>query len=123
MNYREEYVSQVAAQIVEQGYRAFIAERGDYGFFTDADGTRVVSFSAPLGVLQFSGNYKTSEPQRSGTGWRLMGDDVNCDSLFNESAPKWAVGGATWRYTTLAEHMKMYQSSSKFVEVFAQVAE
>lgn len=121
----QQLIAAIAEQILSQGYRPFIAKRGDYGIFTDADGTRVVSFGSDLGGVNFSGNYKTSAPQLAGTGWPItdnISEPVDCAQIFNSAAPLWATGGAKWRYTTLAEHLKTYQPSSQYEEVTAQVA-
>lgn len=124
MNRNQQLIANIAAEVLKQGYRPFIAKRGDYGFFTDAEGSRVVSFGCDLGSVKFSGNYKTSKPQSTGTGWRMdtIPGEFDCAGLFNASAPIWATSGETWRYTTLAEHLKTYQPSSQYAEVFKQVA-
>lgn len=124
MNHKQQAVAEIAAQIKGQGFRPFIAENGDYGFFTDSDGSKVVSFGHDLGGIHFSGNYKTSAPQTTGTGWRMTDSaygKLDCKNLFAQSAPQWAIRGATWRHTTLAEYLKTYQPSSKFVEFCTEV--
>ncbi len=120
MNTRQQLVAELAEQILEQGYRPFIAKSGEYGFFTDKDGTRVISFGCDLSGVNFSGNYKTSAPRSTGTGWRIadtISGPFDCEQLFNSYAPQWAVGSATWRYATLADHLKTYQASSGYVEM------
>jgi hypothetical protein len=108
------------------GFRVFLAKeswRGGYGFITDADGTRVLSFSFTDGS-SLSGNY--GPPSReSGTGWRMdetpydlkSADDVK-RALYAE-APEWTGRrGRGWKhYTTLAEHLGMYGSSSGYTEI------
>lgn len=120
MNYKQQAIAELAGEIIAQGFRAFIAKDGDYGFYTDAEGTRIVSFSIDLGIIKFSGNYKTSAPQQTGTGWAINYDhnapiDFKC--MFDQYAPRWATGPATWRFTTLAEHLKTYQPSSQYTEI------
>ena len=114
-NYKTEAVAQLAAEIKGAGFRVFLAEKGTYGFFTDAEGTRVVCFQFDLGGFKYSGNYVTSAPRQTGTGWQLADDSFT--GLFNQSAPSWATGGHEWRYTTLAQHLATYQWSSRYVEV------
>lgn len=116
-NYKTEAVQQLAADIKAAGFRVFIAKSGTYGFFTDAEGTRVVSFQYDLSGFKFSGNYKSDQPRSTGTGWDL-GTNLsgNYKGLFNSSAPDWAVRGANWKHTTLAQHLAVYQSSSAYVE-------
>lgn len=70
-DYKTEAIKQLAAEIKRAGFRVFIAERGTYGFYTDTDGTRVVSFQYDLCGMTFSGNYKTSNPRGTGSGWGL----------------------------------------------------
>ncbi len=116
---KKQIIAKLADEIKKQGFRPFIAEKGDYGFFTDAEGSRIVSFGFDLGGIKYSGNYKTSAPNQCGTGWRMeesFNDSPNCDALFKAGAPQWATSGATWRYTTLAEHLATYQQSSKYTE-------
>lgn len=116
-NYKTEAVQQLAAEIKNAGFRVFIAKSGAYGFFTDAEGTRVVSFQYDLGGFKFSGNYVTDQPRSTGTGW-VMGSASrgNYKQLFESYAPEWAVKGAKWKHTTLAQHLATYQASSVYVE-------
>lgn len=114
-NYAKQIIADTAASIKKAGFRVFLAESGTYGFYTDADGSRVVSFQTDLGQLSFSGNYKTNNPSQTGTGWRL--NTQGYADMFNVVAPAWAVRDAKWQYTTLAQHLKTYQSSSKYREV------
>jgi len=117
---KQEAIIKLAESIKKQNYRPFIAANGDYGFFTDAAGARVISFGVDLGELKFSGNYKTDSPKTCGTGWRITesASDATPDAfaLFNTGAPQWATKGHKWRYTTLAEHLATYGESSKYVE-------
>lgn len=120
-NYQAQAIAELAAAIKKAGYRVFIASSGTYGFYTDAQGTRLVSFQYDLGGIKFSGNYKTNNPRSTGTGWVIgTGYDrsaVGFRTMLESGAPSWAVRDAEWRYTTLAEHMKVYQSSSKYTEL------
>ena len=115
----------IFAEVVKlMGYRVFIAERGTYGFFTDQEGTRVVSFEETYGNIKLSGNYVTDNPKSSGTGWYIdaVRPDVSLkdtiDNAFNASPFPGAIQHCgTWRYTTLEEHLKNYQSSSRYKEI------
>jgi len=118
--YEKELITELAAEIKAAGYRVFIAERGTYGFYTDTAGSRVVSFQIDLGVIHYGGNYKTNRPQQCGTGWRL--DTADFGTMFNQCAPRWAVGDASWQFTTLEQHLKAYQSSSKYQEYQLEIA-
>ena len=105
----------VVKDILSNGWRVFIAERGHYGFFTNDTGERVISFQLNLGVVIWNGNYKTSNPKRTGGGWRLQPDTYK--NMFYAQPPYWAVGGEKWKYTTLEMHLKTFQKSSKYMEI------
>ena len=110
-------VAEVTEGILASGLRVFLASSGGYGFFTNADGSAVVSFQADLDGVTFSGNYKTSEPRRTGTGWRIDENCADFPAMLSARAPQWATGDATWQYTTLQEHLTTYDKSSKYEEV------
>lgn len=119
-NYKTEAIKELAADIKRAGFRVFIAENGQYGFFTDAEGTRVVSFQYDLPGFKFSGNYKSVQAKQCGTGW-VMGEYGSLSAgqlsnLFNSNPPRWATGGFECRLTTLAQHLATYQASSRYVE-------
>lgn len=116
MSYKIEMVKELANEIKASGFRVFIAKSGTYGFYTDANGTRVVSFQAGLSGMTFSGNYKTTNPHSTGTGWQLENNTFK--DMFNQIAPNWAVRGAEWNYTTLEQHLATYQKSSVYSEIF-----
>lgn len=117
-DYIKEQVNELAEAIKAKGFRVFIANRGTYGFFTDTDGARVISFQYDLGVVSFSGNYKTPNPRSTGTGWRISeGIPYNYDEVFSAYPPQWATRGVEWEYTTLDQHLETYNKSSKYMEV------
>ena len=114
-SYKIEAVKELANKIKAAGYRVFIAKSGTYGFYTDASGSRVVSFHYDLGGFKFSGNYKSSQPRSTGTGWQLV--EGSFADMFNQSPTSWAIpSGVTYKLTTLEQHMATYQGSSKYVE-------
>lgn len=114
MYYKEKAVKELAAEIKAAGFRVFIAKSGTHGFYTDGAGSRVVSFQFDLGGFMFTGNYKTDQPRSTGTGWVCSEGDFQ--NMFNQHAPQWAVHGANWKYTTLAQHLATYQASSQYTE-------
>lgn len=119
-DYKTEAVQQLAAEIKNAGFRVFIAKRGTHGFFTDTNGSRVVSFQYEPSGFKFSGNYKSDQPRSTGTGWDMgKAISANYNELFNSGAPRWAVGSAEWKFTTLAQYLATYQSSSVFTEFHA----
>lgn len=109
-----------AKRIKALGFRVFLAENREYGFITNDDGSRVISFSFSF-EPSLSGNY--GPPSReSGTGWRLSRspeslrtvEDV--EAAFAETPPAWC--GKGWRYmTTLEQYLKAYGASSRFYEL------
>lgn len=110
--------------VLDSGYRAFLAERGTYGFYTDAEGSRVVSFQidCPNSV---SGNYRpvnvAEHGRQLGTGWRIMGrlpeSKKELQACFDASAPLWATQGLPVTLVTLEQHLKTYQQSSRYTEI------
>ena len=70
-NYKTQAVADLAAEITAAGFRAFIAKSGTYGFYTDDNGSRVVSFQYDIEGITFSGNYKTESPRTTGKAWNF----------------------------------------------------
>lgn len=124
-DYEKEAIAELVPVITKAGYRVFIAEQGNYGFFTDSDGTRIVSFAASgLAGPTASGNYKTSKPQQTGTGWRITDSFLpktshDIEEIFKAYPPQWALRCDSWSYTTLEQYLDTYQRSSKYEEVAA----
>jgi len=112
MNYRQKMIQERAQEIKEAGFRVFLSKDGEYGFFTDAEGSRVVSFGLDLGVTRFSGNYIS---EGNGSGWRMEGDTYS--AMFKQNPPSWAVGNTPTKLKTLKQYLKDYQRSSLFKQV------
>ena len=111
-------MKELTDKLKKQGYRVFLADSGTYGFYTNELGSKLVSFQIDLGVLSFSGNYKTDNGRQTGTGWRITANDTgDYKAIFNTPAPHWAVGDSKWQYTTLKQHLDTYQKSSKYNEL------
>lgn len=123
-NYELDVANEFIAAALGQGLRAFVSHSGTYGLITDADGERVVSWTVNFYQVRLSGNYRTSAPHLTGTGWEIgtwkAGSDLR-QTLATE-APGWALRGAVCRITTLAEHLAQYQQSSKYTEITEEVA-
>lgn len=116
MSYKVEAVKELADRIKAAGFRVFIAKIGTYGFYTDTAGSKVVYFQYDLGGFTFEGNYKSSGPSRTGTGWELVPDSFK--AMFAQCPPNWAIhSDCTFKFTTLEQHLKTYQASSQYVEV------
>lgn len=117
-NYKREVALEVARRALAEGLRVFLANdgEGDYGFFTDQEGKRVVSFRVGFGSPSFTGNY--GPPSRSsGTGWRIVdGFPATLASCLDAYPPQWC--GTGWRYlTTMAQHLEAYGKSSRYREI------
>ena len=118
VNYKIQWINETAGKIKAAGYRVFLSESREYGFYTDKNGTKVVSFQTDLSGIPFSGNYKTSKPMTTGTGWRIAdNDNGNYRKMFNAMPPSWAVHDSQWSFTTLEQHLKTYQKSSRYSEI------
>lgn len=117
MSWKIEATQELAKNIKASGFRVFIAKSGTYGFYTDAEGSKIVSFQLDLGGFNFTGNYKTDMPTQCGTGWQLnQSTGRTYQDMFNE-CPTWSLRGANWKFTTLAQHLATYQASSVYTEV------
>ena len=114
-------VRDFAARLTALGFRVYIAQdgAGRYGFITDAEGARVLSFSFNDGG-SLSGNYGPPSTE-SGTGWRMdeaphdlrTADDIR--RALNAHPPSFC--GRGWRYlTTVAQHLATYHPSSLYAE-------
>jgi len=120
-----EYTAELSAKIKSFGYPVYLSEKGNYGFFTNADGSRVVSFQIDYFFFSFSANHKSIG---WGSGYRITDDercllweiDTFCTSKFLESlinAPVYKSrrnDGRFLSWTTLKQHLDSYQSSSKY---------
>lgn len=111
--YKKEAIKELTDELLSEGFRVFLAEKGTYGFYTNVEGSGIVSFQIEFFSPVFSGNYIST---KSGTGWRL--DDDTHDNMLKQGAPNWAIGhDPKWHYTTLEEHQERYQSSSRYTEL------
>lgn len=110
-NYKREVALEVARRALAEGLRVFLADdgKGDYGFFTDQAGTRVVSFQVGAVGPSFHGNYGPPSLE-AGTGWQIAdGTPATLSELLAARPPQWCKG---WQYlTTMAQHLQAYESS------------
>lgn len=113
--YKTEAVAKLAQEIKAEGFRVFIANSGTYGFYTDAEGSRVTCFQYDLGGFKFMGNYKSDQPRTTGTGWEVLTGTFK--DMFAEYPPAWSTKGANWSFTTLDQHLAVYQASSRYKEL------
>lgn len=117
-SYKTTAIAELGKKIADAGFRVFIARSGTYGFYTDAEGSRVVSFQYDLNGFKFSGNYKTDNPRQTGNGWELEAGSYR--EMFEQSPPSWAVGAARWKLSSLVAHLMTYQKSSCYTEFFVK---
>lgn len=115
MSYKVEAVKQLAQEIKATGFRVFLAQSGTYGFYTNAEGSKVVCFQFDLGGFKYSGKYKTEKPSQTGAGWGLA--ENSFENMFKQMPPQWATSGFGYKFTTLDQHLATYQASSKYTEV------
>lgn len=112
MNYKQEIITAVAAQLQSYGYAVYLAKNQQHGFYTN--GVRIVCFEYST-QLKFSGCYRS---QKDGTGW-VMDHNSNgisaerADSFIEANAPRWATRENV-AYTTPEQHLKTYGSSSGY---------
>jgi hypothetical protein len=111
MSYQNEIILDLTKELLAQGYRVFLAEKGTYGFYTNNEGKRIVSFACDLGGINFSGNYKS---KTDGTGWRIGRNREDYEVMLNEYP--W-VGIKFEKFTTVEEHLAIYNSSSRYTEL------
>ena len=105
---------QIMRKAQTDGNRVFIAEdgKGDYGIFTNQEGTQVVSFwPAPFGGMNFATCHKALDNSNMGQGVliaeaRYDMDKINTTAFLNRNV----VTDHT-RPKTLTEHLKLYESS------------
>jgi hypothetical protein len=113
---KKEAICKLAEILRGYGFRVSISKTGEYGYYTDAEGTRVCSISMGLSYeLSFSGNYHS---KASGTGWRIqdMSDyptKEQAEAMLYALAPRWATTEQV-RYATEESHHKFYGQSSGY---------
>jgi len=121
--YDKQIIGDLASQLHDFGFRVFLAEKGTYGFYTNKEGSRVVSFESDLGNVSFGGNYRPlnlHEGRLVGTGWRMENvshDKAGFVGALNRNAPVWATQGIKVKYETLDDHLKLYGRSSNYTEL------
>lgn len=115
----KDLAKEIADKALAEGLRVWLSDDGEggHGFFSNQEGTRVVSFQNYFGMPRFTGNY--GPPTRSaGTGWCIQDDIGSSESLsplLNAYPPSYCVG---WSYfTTVDQHLKVYGKCCRYKEV------
>lgn len=116
----QKYIAEFAQHITNLGFLVYIAQEGtgSYGFITDEKKERVLSFSIDRSGESLSGNYGPPN-QSCGTGWIIdtLPSDIktaeDVEKALYAHPPRYCQG---WKhFTTVEQHLKTYQSSSKYV--------
>lgn len=112
-DYEREMIADLVRSILQGGLKVYLAEAGTHGFYTDEAEQSMVGFPVELLGLSFTGHYKTSSPETTGTGGGMPRPYPLRDGL-KYGPPLWAPSGAKWRHTTVKEHLNQYDWSSKY---------
>jgi len=121
----KERTAELISKIKSFGYPVYLSKNGNYGFFTNSDGSKIVSFQIDCFFFNFSANHKSIG---LGTGYRITNDeqcplweiDNFCTAEFLEkliNAPIYKSRRKNEKFlswTTLEQHLKSYQDSSKY---------
>lgn len=120
MSYRTDRAQQFAGFVKGLGFRVWLAQTGDHGFISDGVGDRVMCFS--FDVPNRLGGCYGPPSFESGTGWQLSKDPSELRTAGDvrgalyEHPPAFA--GRGWKhFTTVSQHLAMYQSSSHYTEL------
>jgi len=116
--HEKETILQFANELVDMGFTVYIAESGTYGFYTNSDQSRVISFGLSYGSVKLSHNCEPHE--ETGTGWTLalpqQWDYDGFNAVLNSGLPYWNRVTMPVKMATMATYLKRYQKSSKFWE-------
>lgn len=118
--YEREAIAELADDLVAAGWRVFIAESGGHGFYTDQEGTKVISFQCSLGIISAGLNYRRGS-RTAGTGCQIT-TDFNAGMAGEVfSATPWSRSGYSAEenggMATLEDHLSKYDPSSHYTEV------
>jgi hypothetical protein len=114
MTKKQKIIEKTTRNLIKNGWRVFLEKNGEYGFYTDKAGNRVVSFSCSYDGIHLSGEYTTDDPKRTGSGWvinGLVGTEFDAKEAFDEYPPRWAVCGSRWSFSSVDDLLKSYTHS------------
>lgn len=113
------------------GLRVFIAQKGNYGFITDSQGSTVLSIQVDGLRFSTSGNYRPTKARDGmtvGQGWRI-GDDWlttkdDVVTAFNTAKhpPHWETKGLPVTLTTLETQLSSYNKYCNYTEITEAVS-
>lgn len=121
MSYLHEMTMTIKQKALQEGLRVFIAKNGtaNYGLITDELGSLVISFWPGIIGMNFATCHKSTDPLHEGRGTFIKEEVCDVSVLpykamvkRNTQTPKFA------RPETLVEHLKEYNKSSQYKEVF-----
>jgi hypothetical protein len=113
---KKQVIRQFAELAKEQGFKAYLSYNDEYGYFTDAEGKKVISFQLDFGSVVCSANVKNTSG--GGTGYRIETGQKPKD-FYAQGIPSWYHPYCTpkTRFATQEEYQKDFQKSSKFYEI------
>lgn len=106
---------QIMRKAQADGNRVFIADdgKGNYGIFTNQEGTQVVSFwPAPFGGMNFATCHKCKPNINMGSGILIAEDRYDMDKTNTTAYLNRNLTTDMHRPETLEEHLKNYKSSN-----------
>lgn len=116
---RKEGILELATQMKADGFEVWLSANGEYGFFTNEEGDKIVYFQYgnPSWAIEFSGCLSKGD-RHCGTGWKM--DATNHKDAWKEAKnpPSWyrSYMPSTAKYATRETHLKMYGYSSKYAK-------
>lgn len=122
LEWKKQAILDLTNTIKNNGFRVFIAKSGEYGFYTNKEGSSVVSFQIDYFSVIFSGNHRVlRDGHIVGAGWRFdkqpsVLDYESLQGMIDARTPSWVDTLNRTIPKTLASHLEDYQCSSKFVE-------
>lgn len=113
-------VDKLVAECKKQGLRVFLSDNGEgnYGFFTNKDGTKCVGFDTePWLLLRFFTCHKCKPGNNEGSGCLIMEEVANVKDLDLNAMLECNRETPGHRPQTAKEHIDCYGQSSKYKEV------
>jgi len=116
MNYKQKEIQELSQDLKSKGFRVWLAENGEYGFYSDKSAGHIVSFQINLGVISYSGNYKSRSHSGCGSGW-ILSSGLSYAAMLKDTPPFWAIRDNLVKFCTVQDHLEQYGKSSRFEEV------
>lgn len=113
-------VDKVVAKCKAEGLRVFLSDegKGNYGFFTDKNGTKCVSFDTePWLLLRFFTCHTSKPGYREGSGYIIQDEVADVSKLYLHSMLDLNKETDAYKPKTLQDQLDAYGQSSKYKEV------